>query len=610
LASPTPPGNQAARPDAAAPVERGPAAGAQRHRTNEYFRAVALDYDGTLTGAEEHPTADVLEAVAEAREQGCRVILVTGRILEELREVFPTCDRSFDAVVAENGAVLSIDGTTRVLAPPVEFELDQALVDRGVPFRRGSVLLATLEAHAAEVQQEIRLLGLECQLIRNRTQLMVLPSGISKGFGVAQVLTELGLSLHNAIAIGDGENDHSLLGGCEIGVSVANAVEGLRRHADLVLPEPGGAGVAKFLRGPLLRGDSRLDSRRWSVEIGRSPEKGRITLPGSRVNLLVTGRSQSGKSHFVGMLAEQLIGLGYSLCVIDPEGEYGPLGALRGVLQLDASRSVPPADRIGWLIEHRSGGVLVDLSPVDAQQRSSYVAQLLRRLQAERSATGLPHWILCDEAHEHFGHDGPLARLLSSSFKGVCLVTYRPHDLDEASRRAIDYVVALPGGKDPEGGAPDPFAELERLYQLDLGGWSADAAEALLAQPRAAVPPQRFLIHPRQTTHVRHWHKYVGGRLPAERCFAFRTESGALRAVSANVAELHHVVRSCDAGVLRHHAGRHDLSRWLREAIQDEDLARDVHRIEQEFVESPRSNDDAEQLRTAVICAIERRYGD
>jgi len=572
-----------------------------------YFRSVIVDYDGTLTGAEEHPSADVLDAVAEARAQGCRVILVTGRILEELREVFPTFERSFDAVVAENGAVLSIEGTTRALAPAVEFELDQALVDRGVPFRRGSVLVATLAAHEAEVQQEIRALGLECQLIRNRSQLMVLPSGISKGFGVAQVLAELGLSLHNAIGIGDGENDHSLLGGCEIGVAVANAVEGLRRHADLVLSEAGGAGVAALLRGALARDGVPIGAKRWRVEVGRSSDRRRVSLPGSRVNLLVTGRSQSGKSHFAGMLAEGLLDLGYSLCVIDPEGDYAPLGALRGVLHVDASRSLPPVDRVSPLLGHR--GAVVDLSSVEARLRTDYASQLVRRLQAERSATGGPHWILCDEAHEQFVRNGQLSKLLASTFKGICLMTYRPDELDEASRRSIDFVVAMPGGKVVDA-APDPIAELVRLYAIDLDGWTADAAEALLVPLRPAAPPQRFSLSERRTTHVRHWHKYVRGRLPAGRCFAFRTESGVLRAVSANVAELHQVMRSCDVGVLRHHAARHDLSRWLREAIQDETLAGDVQRIEQEFVESQRSNDDAEQFRAGAISAIESRYGE
>jgi HAD superfamily hydrolase (TIGR01484 family) len=81
------------------------------------FCVLALDYDGTM--AEEgkaHPA--VLEALQEARSRGIVVVLVTGRILTELRRV--TSDLGiFDAVVAENGAVLAFpNGRTRVLGRP------------------------------------------------------------------------------------------------------------------------------------------------------------------------------------------------------------------------------------------------------------------------------------------------------------------------------------------------------------------------------------------------------------------------------------------------------------------------------------------------------------
>ena len=70
-----------------------------------YFRAVALDYDGTLADG-----VVALAALAEARAQGGRVILVTGRIMSELRDVFPEVDEHVDAVVAENGALLVTHG--------------------------------------------------------------------------------------------------------------------------------------------------------------------------------------------------------------------------------------------------------------------------------------------------------------------------------------------------------------------------------------------------------------------------------------------------------------------------------------------------------------------
>ena len=79
------------------------------------IRAVALDYDGTLA-TDCGPTPAVLDAIAETRARGLRVVLVTGRILSELRAVFPDALDRFDAVVAENGAVIGVGRRERALA--------------------------------------------------------------------------------------------------------------------------------------------------------------------------------------------------------------------------------------------------------------------------------------------------------------------------------------------------------------------------------------------------------------------------------------------------------------------------------------------------------------
>lgn len=66
---------------------------------------IALDYDGTIA---QHGRIEplVIEAVRETQARGIVVILVTGRIMTELRRVLPDPEL-FDAVVSENGAVLS-----------------------------------------------------------------------------------------------------------------------------------------------------------------------------------------------------------------------------------------------------------------------------------------------------------------------------------------------------------------------------------------------------------------------------------------------------------------------------------------------------------------------
>src|SRR5258707_11414963 len=112
---------------------------------SSYFRAIALDYDGTLVEGERAPDPDVLAALREAGGDGRRLVLVTGRVLGDLERVFPAARASFDAIVAENGAVLALPGAPpRLLAPPVPAALADALARRGAPVRRGLALLDTL----------------------------------------------------------------------------------------------------------------------------------------------------------------------------------------------------------------------------------------------------------------------------------------------------------------------------------------------------------------------------------------------------------------------------------------------------------------------------------
>src|SRR5580700_5070769 len=69
-----------------------------------HYLALATDYDGTIAddGVVDGPTLAALERL---RGGARRLILVTGRELNDLRRVMPRLDL-FDLVVAENGALL------------------------------------------------------------------------------------------------------------------------------------------------------------------------------------------------------------------------------------------------------------------------------------------------------------------------------------------------------------------------------------------------------------------------------------------------------------------------------------------------------------------------
>ena len=304
------------------------------------------------------------------------MILATGRIMDDLRAVFPQVEEHVDAVVAENGAIMVTPVGVRLLAPPVNRAVSLALTARGVSHRDGQVLIACSAADEPAALEVVRELGLDCQLVRNRSEMMILPAGVTKGGGVREALDDLGLSPHNTIGVGDAENDHSLLDVCEIGVAVANAVDAIKAHADVTLGAPDGQGVAELLRGQLLAGRARVHPRRWQITLGLDQDGRGVTLPASQINVAVCGGSGTGKSYMAGLICEQLIGLCYSLVVFDPEGDHVGLGELRGVLVTggDNRPLADPAQVVG-LLRRRCSTVVIDLSQLDADGQPAYASR-------------------------------------------------------------------------------------------------------------------------------------------------------------------------------------------------------------------------------------------
>lgn len=212
------------------------------------YLALATDYDGTLA-TDGRVDEETLAALGRLRDSGRKLILVTGRHLDDLLKVFPDIDL-FDSVVVENGALLYRPATReeKPLGEPPPPEFVKALQERGVDnLAVGRVIVATWHPHEDTVLDVIRQLGLEYQVIFNKGAVMVLPSGINKASGLGAALSEMGLSPHNVVAVGDAENDHAFLSFCECGVAVANALPMLKERADFVTKGDRGAGVVELI---------------------------------------------------------------------------------------------------------------------------------------------------------------------------------------------------------------------------------------------------------------------------------------------------------------------------------------------------------------------------
>ena len=274
------------------------------------YLAIATDYDGTLASHGE-VFAETVEALDRFRGSGRRLIMVTGRELDELLEVCNCVDR-FEVIVAENGAVLYWPSTRDVelLCDPPPPEFVERLRSQNIsPFSVGRVIVATREPHEKEVLEAIRDLELELQVIFNKGAVMVLPSGVNKATGLSAALRRMHLSQHNVVAVGDAENDHTLLKAVECGVAVSNALDTLKSHAHIVTERDHGAGVVELIDRILATDLAELDEHppTHGIPIGVTEDQEPLFLSAYGTNAVVAGPSGSGKSTLVTAILESLI---------------------------------------------------------------------------------------------------------------------------------------------------------------------------------------------------------------------------------------------------------------------------------------------------------------
>ena len=204
--------------------------------------ALATDLDGTLTSRGQPLTPGLVEAMKRLKANGTRLILVTGRCASEAIRI--TGDSLFDALVVENGAVLTV-GTAKKRRAPKGWARER---------RR---ILTRLEEGCEEVivSSPIENLPLARSLVSglasiqvNKDRLMVVPVGVDKGTGLSAVLKSLNLTPESAACIGDGENDIPMFEICRFRIALRNSVDDLKRMADYIADGSAGEGALEAIR--------------------------------------------------------------------------------------------------------------------------------------------------------------------------------------------------------------------------------------------------------------------------------------------------------------------------------------------------------------------------
>lgn len=251
-------------------------------------KIIFLDIDGTLVDFDQHMPKSTLKALKEARENGHKLVLCTGRTYGY---IYPwLLEFGFDAVVASAGAYVRV-GEEVLYHHVMDFEkiqgleellkkhnidyMLQGLLGRMVPkdcvkgiedhfaainpeyskqldgmeqiehisesHMIESIMFFNSNVKIAQLQKEIdeelegyfRVTGASYETDREHNG-EITCRGIHKADGMKRVVAYFSLRPTDVIAFGDGPNDFEMLQYAKIGVAMGNGVESLKNKADYV----------------------------------------------------------------------------------------------------------------------------------------------------------------------------------------------------------------------------------------------------------------------------------------------------------------------------------------------------------------------------------------
>ncbi|MDZ4848657.1 MAG: HAD-IIB family hydrolase [Pirellulaceae bacterium] len=562
------------------------------------YQVLATDYDGTLA-TNGVVALTTVEALKKLLATGRRLVLVTGRELDELQAIFPYLDL-FDWVVAENGGLLyqplSKEEHTLAKAPSLRFV--ETLRGNGCnDMSVGRVIVATWEPYQRIVLETIRQLGLELQVIFNKGAVMVLPAGINKATGLSAALEKMSISSHNTIAVGDAENDHAMLNMCEFSVAVSNAIPSIVEAVDWTTSADHGQGVEELIDKIIADdlGEWECKLSRHQLEIGTDNNGSVYLLPYSD-SVLIAGPSASGKSTVATQIVETLAEKKYQFCLVDPEGDYENfdqavvLGGPKGHPQIEEAMSI---------LDNPDTSIVISMTGMPIPDRPPYFLELLSKLLEMRSRFGRPHWLVLDEAHHLLPADWlPPGGLLPDKLKSMLFITVHPKMLSTSILERLDTLIAV--GAD----AAENLAYFTYLRKNPSVNWRCKPLEKgqVLYSTRRRGDRRIVQVHPCKQDRKRHRRKYAKGELTPERSFYFQGPEKKLNLRAQNLMLFLQLADGVDDETWEYHRQEGDYSKWLLVSIKDEELAKNVALIESLRAIDP--IDGRNQIRTL----IERDY--
>jgi hypothetical protein len=135
------------------------------------------------------------------------------------------------------------------------------------------------------------------------------------------------------------------------------------------------------------------------------------------------------------------------------------------------------------------------------------------------------------------------------------------------------------------------FARALSVTPPELPSEPPSKGEALFWRRSAGGRAQIMKPHAPAEKAERHIRKYAEGALGEDKSFHFRGPSNALNLRAQNLTIFMQTADGVDDETWLHHLQANDYSRWVREAIKDDELAEELRQIEDQPARAPERRD-------------------
>ncbi|MFZ7132352.1 MAG: Cof-type HAD-IIB family hydrolase [Eubacteriales bacterium] len=257
------------------------------------YKLIAIDIDGTMISMEKPYITDrVKKAIYKAKEMGVHVILISGRNYNSMTRFLDELEIKDYGITINGCVVMNIATGEKIFETYLDQEVAKGLTEIFIRERVPYTVFADLYTYAPkefESNSTIQYLMLEKDNVRlyedteqflanirtNKYMIMadekksksiveevkkkypgvyvecgakghieIYPIGTNKGLALTKLASQLKINMRNVMAIGDGENDISMLKVAGLGIAMGNAVTNVKSHANYVTKTVDEDGVA------------------------------------------------------------------------------------------------------------------------------------------------------------------------------------------------------------------------------------------------------------------------------------------------------------------------------------------------------------------------------